>query len=158
MVRTSIELATVLVLAIVLLTLLGVVLYKGGERQAPPGDALVVTQTQDFASLDPALAQTQEAWELEYATCAKLLNYPAAGGYRGTRLVPEVATALPRISRDRRTYIFDVRPGWRFSDGEPVTPALVRLARSSGRGRPSSCRRPIRISARWPGGRCAGAR
>jgi peptide/nickel transport system substrate-binding protein len=108
-VRASLEVAAVSVLVIVVLTLVGVVLYKGGKRTAPPGDALVVTQTQDFASLDPALAQTREAWELEYATCAKLLNYPAVRGYRGTRLVPEVATALPSISRDRRTYTFRVR-------------------------------------------------
>ena len=114
MLRTSIEVAAVAVLAIVVLTLVGVVLYKGGQRQAPPKDALVVTQTQDFASLDPALAQTQDAWELEYATCAKLLNYPAVGGYRGTRLVPEVASSLPRISRDRRTYTFELRPGWQI--------------------------------------------
>ena len=119
--RTSIEAAAVAVLAIVVLTLLGVVLYKGGERQAPPKDALVITQTQDFASLDPALAQTQEAWELEYATCAKLLNYPPVGGYRGTRLVPEVAASLPRVAPDRRTYTFELRAGWRFSNGEPVT-------------------------------------
>jgi peptide/nickel transport system substrate-binding protein len=120
--RTSIELAVAGVLVVVLLTLLAVVLYEGDRRQAPPKDALVVAQTQDFASLDPALAQTQEAWELEYATCAKLLNYPASGGYRGTRIVPEVASALPRISRDRRTYSFEVRRGWHFSNGEPVTP------------------------------------
>jgi ABC-type transport system substrate-binding protein len=119
--RISIELAAVGIVAIVVLTLLGVVLYKGGEKTAAPKDALVVTQTQDFASLDPALAQTKESWELEYATCAKLVNYPATGGYLGTRLVPEVASSLPRISRDRRTYTLDVRRGWRFSNGEPVT-------------------------------------
>ena len=119
--RTSIEAAAFGVLVIVILALLGVVLYKGGKRQAPPMDALIVSQTQDFASLDPALAQTQQAWELEYATCAKLLNYPATGGYRGTRLVPEVATSLPHISADRRTYSFEIRRGWRFSNGEPVT-------------------------------------
>src|SRR5262249_52046991 len=73
--------------------------------------------------LDPALAQSPEAWELEYATCAKLLDYPPRSGYRGTRLVPEVATALPSISPDRLTYTFHVRPGWRFSDGSPVTAA-----------------------------------
>ena len=78
--RTSIEAAAFGVLVIVILALLGVVLYKGGKRQALPRDALIVSQTEDFASLDPALAQTQEAWELEYATCAKLLNYPATGG------------------------------------------------------------------------------
>ena len=123
MLRTSVEAGAVAVLAIVVVALLGVVLYKGGKRQAPPKDALVVTQTQDFASLDPALAQTQEAWELEYATCAKLLNYPAVGGYRGTRLVPEIARALPRISRDRLTYVFQLRAGWRFSNGDPVNAA-----------------------------------
>ena len=49
---------------------------------------MVVTQSQDFTTLDPALAQTPDAWELEYATCAKLLNYPPRVGYRGTKLVP----------------------------------------------------------------------
>ena len=60
---------------------------------------VVVTQSQDFATLDPALAQTPEAWELEYATCAKLLNYPPRIGYRGTRLVPEVAAVAADASR-----------------------------------------------------------
>ena len=86
-------------------------------------DTVVVTQSQDFTTLDPALAQTPDAWELEYATCAKLLNYPPQVGYRGTRLVPEVATALPTVSPDRLTYTFHVRPGWQFSDGTPVTAA-----------------------------------
>ena len=95
--RLAIELGAVAVLAIVLLAFVGVVLYKGGRHADPPPDALVVSQTQDFASLDPALAQTPEAWQLEYATCAKLLNYPAVGGYRGTRLVPEVAASLPAV-------------------------------------------------------------
>ena len=120
--RTAVELGAVAVLAIVVLAFLGVVLYKGGRRADPPSDTLVVSQTQDFASLDPALAQTPEAWQLEYATCAKLLDYPAVAGYRGTRLVPEVAASLPAVSPDRRTYTFRLRRGWRFSDGEPVTP------------------------------------
>jgi ABC-type transport system substrate-binding protein len=118
---TLVEIGAFAVIVIVVLTLLGVVLYKGGKRTPPPADALVVAQTQDFASLDPALAQTQAAWELEYATCAKLLNYPALDGYRGTRLVPEVASSLPQISSDRLVYVFELRRGWRFSNGEPVT-------------------------------------
>jgi ABC-type transport system substrate-binding protein len=120
-VRTAIEIACVAVVAIVVLTTLGVVLAQGHDSTGPPADTLVVSQTQDFPSLDPALAQTQEAWELEYATCAKLVNYPPVPGYRGTRLVPEVAAAMPRVSDDRRTYVFTVRRGWRFSNGDPVT-------------------------------------
>src|SRR5262245_6396876 len=40
--------------------------------------------------LDPALAYTARAWTLEYATCAKLFNFPDAAGAAGTRVVPEV--------------------------------------------------------------------
>jgi len=107
----------------VLLVLLAVVLDIGRRHSAPPSDTLVVAQTQDFPSLDPALANSPEAWQLEYATCAKLVDYPATAGYRGTRLLPEVAAALPAVSPDRRTYTFRIRPGWRFSDGTRVTAA-----------------------------------
>jgi peptide/nickel transport system substrate-binding protein len=119
--RVALEIGAFAVLLIVVLTLFAVVLADRHGKTAPPADALVVSQTQDFASLDPALAQSQQAWELEYATCAKLVNYPPVAGYRGTRLAPEVATALPQISPDRLTYTFTVRHGWRFSDGRPVT-------------------------------------
>src|SRR6266516_8050887 len=122
-VRTSIEVGAFAVIVIVLLAVLGVVLHAGRGESAPPPYTVVVTQSQDFATLDPALAQTADAWELEYATCAKLLDYPPRPGYRGTRLVPEVATALPEVSADRLTYTFRVRTGWRFSDGAPVTAA-----------------------------------
>ena len=37
------------------------------------------------------------------------------------RLVPEVATALPAVSRDGKTYTFTIRKGYRFSTGAPVT-------------------------------------
>jgi peptide/nickel transport system substrate-binding protein len=118
--RASIAVGAFAVPAIVFLALLAVVLNAGKGESAPPG-TLLVSQTADFATLDPALAQSEQAWELEYATCAKLLNYPPLPGYRGTRLVPEVAETLPRISADRLTYTFVVRRGWRFNDGEPVT-------------------------------------
>jgi peptide/nickel transport system substrate-binding protein len=121
--RASIEIGACAVLLIVVLVLLGVVLHGAHSASKPPPGTVVVTQSQEFTTLDPALAQTPDAWELEYATCAKLLNYPPRVGYRGTKLVPEVATSLPTISADRLTYTFHVRPGWRFSDGSAVTAA-----------------------------------
>ena len=53
--------------------------------------------------------------QINYATCAKLLNYPDASGPSGTRLVPEVAASLPRVSSDGRTYTFTIRSGFAFS-------------------------------------------
>ena len=133
--RAALEVGAVGVLAIVVLALIGVVLKAGRGESAPPADTLVISQTQDFPSLDPGLAQTQQSWELEYATCAKLLNYPAAEGYRGTRLAPEVAESLPKVSADKLTYTFTVRPGWRFSDGSAVTAASFARAPERARSR-----------------------
>ena len=105
-------------------TFLGVVLLHGRRDEHAAARARSSSRrAQDFATLDPALAQTPDAWELEYATCAKLLNYPPRSGYRGTRLVPEVAAALPTVSPDRLTTRSTLRPGWRFSDGSRVTAA-----------------------------------
>jgi peptide/nickel transport system substrate-binding protein len=100
----------VLVAAVVAVALVA----RGGTsepRTVAPG-VVRVSQPADFRSTDPALAQ-RVAWELEYATCAKLYNYDAAG-----KLVPELAE-----SRSGST--FRVRRGWRFSDGRSVTAADV---------------------------------
>lgn len=121
--RLIVEASAFAVIAVLVLVVIGVVLASGRAGASPPPHTLVVAQTLDFASLDPALAQSDEAWELEYATCAKLLDYPPVAGYRGTRLVPEVAATLPTISADRLTYTLTLRPGWRFSNGTAVTAA-----------------------------------
>ena len=49
----------------------------------------------DVDSMDPALAYDPLSWQLLYATCAKLLNYPDKAGLAGSQLVPEVAQSLP---------------------------------------------------------------
>ncbi len=72
--------------------------------------------------LDPALNYDFIGWRLEYLTGARLLAYPDKPGAAGARLVPEVATSMPRVSRDGRTYTFVVRRNFRFSDGSAVTP------------------------------------
>jgi peptide/nickel transport system substrate-binding protein len=77
----------------------------------------------DVDYMDPARAQYGLAWELLYATCAKLLNYPDRPGLAGAQLTPEVAKSLPVRSADGRTYTFTIRSGFRFSPplNAPVT-------------------------------------
>ena len=77
----------------------------------------------DVDSLDPALAWQPGSWQLLYATCAKLLNYPDRPGLAGSQLVPEVAQSLPARSADGKTYTFTIRTGFRFSppSNAPVT-------------------------------------
>src|SRR3954449_6197237 len=77
--------------------------------------------------IDPQLAYVSTAWWLEYATAAKLFNYPDRQGTAGWRLTPEVASRFT-VSRDARTYTFVIRRGFRFSDGSRVTGASFKYA------------------------------
>jgi ABC-type oligopeptide transport system substrate-binding subunit len=71
-------------------------------------------------AIDPAIAYLPGAWQIEYATCAKLFNYPDASGPAGTRLVPEVVDRFT-VSKDGRTYTFTLKKTFRFHTGAPVT-------------------------------------
>jgi peptide/nickel transport system substrate-binding protein len=73
--------------------------------------------------MDPALAYITYSFQLLYATCANLFNYPDKPGQNGSRVVPEVAQSLPERSPDGKTYTFTVRKGFRFAppSNEPVT-------------------------------------
>ena len=67
--------------------------------------------------VDPGVAYITSAWELEYATCAKLLNHPDTpwDDNEVQRLRPEIATGMPAISEDQRTYTFHIRSDFQFS-------------------------------------------
>src|SRR5918912_1496652 len=53
------------------------------------GGTLNVDLTTDVDYTDPALDYLSTGWEIEYATCLKLMNYPDANGARGAQLQPE---------------------------------------------------------------------
>jgi peptide/nickel transport system substrate-binding protein len=70
--------------------------------------------------IDPQVSYVSTGWWLEYATAAKLYNYPDKAGQAGGLLRPEVASGFS-VSGDGRTYVFTIRKGFRFSDGTSVT-------------------------------------
>jgi peptide/nickel transport system substrate-binding protein len=107
--------------------------WVGAARVLPPlppiqGQELrLATMSDAGLRLDPLQGGLWDE-QLRYATCATLLNYPDSAGPRGSRLRPEIAAAMPTLSRDRRTYTFRIRPGFRFSppSNEPVTAQTFR--------------------------------
>lgn len=96
--------------------------------RAAQGGTLRADAFDDVDYMDPALAYGPLSWQLLYATCAKLLNYPDKSGLAGSQLVPEVAQSLPAISNASKTYRFTIRPGFRFSppSNQPVTAQTFR--------------------------------
>jgi DNA-binding SARP family transcriptional activator/ABC-type oligopeptide transport system substrate-binding subunit/streptogramin lyase len=80
---------------------------------------------------DPAMIWSLIGQQLEYATEAKLYNYPDRNGAAGATVVPEVAAGMPTMSADGRTATIRIRPGFRFSPGPrggntPVTAETFR--------------------------------
>jgi peptide/nickel transport system substrate-binding protein len=88
-----------------------------GGRGATADGVLRVVSPDPVNSLDPGLAASDTALQVASETCSTLVRFRA-----GT-LMPEAATALPRVSRDGRRYVFTIRRGLRFSDGMPITAA-----------------------------------
>jgi YVTN family beta-propeller protein len=95
---------------------------------AQGGTARIVVGFMDYT--DPALAYSTQSWQLDYATCAKLLNYPDKPAPAGSQLVPEVAKTLPAVSNHGKTYTFTIRKGFHFSppSTEPVTAQSFKYA------------------------------
>ena len=95
------------------------------------GGTLQVGMAGASVQIDPQLAYTSTSWWLEYATAAKLFNYPDRAGPAGGVLQPEVVSSFS-VSRDGRTYTFTIRDRLHFSDGAPVN-AEASATRSTGR-------------------------
>src|SRR5512142_975281 len=96
---------------------------SGKVGHAVAGGTLNYDLDTDVDFTDPALAYYVPSWEIEYATCLKLLNYPDANGARGSQLVPQASPRFPRVSNGGKTYDFNVKTGFtRFSNGSAVGP------------------------------------
>jgi ABC-type oligopeptide transport system substrate-binding subunit len=93
------------------------------------GGTLNVDLTTDVDYTDPALSYLSTGWELEYATCLKLMNYPDGLGPKTSQLVPEAAAGFPKVSNNGKTYDFTISTGFtKFSDGSKVTAASFKAA------------------------------
>jgi ABC-type transport system substrate-binding protein len=106
-----------LIAAVPLLALTAGLASASPDKQ---GGIFRVGMTGASVQIDPQLSYVTTGWWLEYATAAKLYNYPDKAGQAGALLRPEVASGFT-VSRDGLTYTFRIRKGFRFSDGSPVT-------------------------------------
>jgi peptide/nickel transport system substrate-binding protein len=97
---------------------------------SPPPNVLQFDLSVDIDYVDPALAYYVPSWQIEYATCSRLVNYADAPAPEGSVLRPEIAAALPAVSSDGRTYTFTVRDDFFFSppSNERVTAAHFKYA------------------------------
>jgi peptide/nickel transport system substrate-binding protein len=65
--------------------------------------------------LDTGLSYAVEGWELLEATNNGLLTFGKGSGAAGSKVLPDMATAMPTLTDGGRTYTFHLRPGIMFS-------------------------------------------
>ncbi len=109
------------VLTVVALTSLAAVgLSACGSSGGKEGGTLQGAYTSFPDYLDPQLSYTAEGWTAMYNTYIPLLTYAHASGSAGSKVVPGLATALPKITNGGKTYTMQLRKGLKYSDGTPV--------------------------------------
>lgn len=94
---------------------------RGGDAGAPirNGGTFRIAAISGIGNIDPALLDGA-GFDLIEPTCARVMAYPDKAPPQGFRLAPDVASRVPRLSRDGKTYTFTLRRGVRFSNGAPV--------------------------------------
>ena len=94
----------------------------GAQSQGRYGGTLVVgLSIGEPDALDPTTARTLSAKEIFNAICRGLYRVDADQQY-----VPDLATSMPVISKDKLTYTVTLRKGVLFNDGTPFdAPAVV---------------------------------
>jgi peptide/nickel transport system substrate-binding protein len=93
---------------------------SGGSDQGAEGGTLKATIGSFPDYLDPGLGLSVESLNAFYDTYIPLLTYAHAEGKAGGRVVPGLATAMPKVSDGGRTYELTLRQGLHYSNGEPV--------------------------------------
>ena len=70
--------------------------------------------------LDPQEEYTTQGAEPTWISYTPLVTYKHENAPGGNEVIPGLATALPQISQDQKTYTLTLRKGLVFSNGQPV--------------------------------------
>jgi YVTN family beta-propeller protein len=99
---------------------------SGGAHRGGTFTGLVFGTQVD--SIDPAISFDTMMSGLLSLAYDGLTSFKRVGGSEGTQLLPDLAASLPQPTNGGKSYTFRLRPGVRYSTGEPVRPEDFRRA------------------------------
>jgi peptide/nickel transport system substrate-binding protein len=125
--RSLFQLLTLIGLAALVLTACGGSSKKKSSASSgnSGGTLMTVAKGAPSGSPDPQINYTLQEWQLLIITHDGLLGFKRASGTEGTKLVPDLATAIPKPQNGGKTFVFHVRKGIKFSDGKELKPSDV---------------------------------
>ncbi len=92
-----------------------------GYQKAHAGGTLTLLASTAGGTLDPQVNYTLQYWQLYQAAYDGLVTFQKVNGQASFTVVPDLATALPKITNGGKTYTFTLRKGIKFSNGQTVT-------------------------------------
>jgi peptide/nickel transport system substrate-binding protein len=118
--------ARLAVLGLVAAALVALTATVAGARgtATPPlrnGGTLTIGLAEDPDALDPTVARTFVGRIVFLHMCEKLYDLDSK-----LNIVPQLASALPKISKDKLTYTIPIRTGIKFNDGTALNAAAVK--------------------------------
>jgi peptide/nickel transport system substrate-binding protein len=90
---------------------------------AKKGGTYTILANSAFGVADPAQNYTLQEWQLLIDTHDGLVQFQRVGGTAGTKIVPDLATSIPQPTDGGKTYVFNIRKGIKFSNGQTMKPS-----------------------------------
>ena len=95
------------------------------SNAAHRGGTLRMVANSSAGTLDPQVNYTLQYWQVEQMVYDGLLSYRKASGAPGLELVPDLATEIPAPQDGGKAYVFHLRKGIKFSNGQELTASDV---------------------------------
>jgi peptide/nickel transport system substrate-binding protein len=97
---------------------------SGAQAAGHPGGTFTILANAGFAgAADPAQNYTLEEWQLLIDTHDGLVGFAKVNGVAGNKIVPDLATSVPKPTNGGKTYVFHIRRGIKFSNGQTLKPS-----------------------------------
>jgi peptide/nickel transport system substrate-binding protein len=84
------------------------------------GGTMRILAHQAGGTIDPHINYTLQYWQIYQSVYDGLVNFQKADGADGFTKVPDIAEAFPEPTNDGKTYVFKIRKGIMFSNGQEV--------------------------------------
>jgi YVTN family beta-propeller protein len=94
--------------------------HRGGTLVVATTATFTSTNPRALTSVDPAFFNQASNSQFTGLAYDSLVTFQLSSGADGLQLVPDLALAIPAPAGDGLSYTFRLRPGIRYSDGQPL--------------------------------------
>ena len=86
------------------------------------GGTLRIVSNASEGTIDPQINYTSQFWQIYFNVYDGLVGFPKTSGESSNNVVADLADSVPKPEDGGKTYVFKLRQGVSFSNGQPVTP------------------------------------